>query len=82
MVPVLVAAGDGPVDTLAEMADRVADYWRAHSLNAITTSPPATAADSPLASIEHRLDALVRRLDNLVPAHRRPSSKFQLHRCS
>ncbi|KAH7947971.1 hypothetical protein HPB52_017296 [Rhipicephalus sanguineus] len=65
MVPVLVAAGDVPVDTLAEMADRVADYSRAHSLNAVTTPPPATAADPALASIENRLDALVRRLDDL-----------------
>ncbi|KAH8020279.1 hypothetical protein HPB51_025799 [Rhipicephalus microplus] len=70
MVPVLVAAGDVPVDTLAEMADRVADYSRAHSLNAVTTPPPATAADPALASIENRLDALVRRLDDFVPAHR------------
>ncbi|KAH7963965.1 hypothetical protein HPB51_027795 [Rhipicephalus microplus] len=73
MVPVLVAAGD----TLAEMADRVADYSRAHSLNAVTTPPPATAADPALASIENRLDALVRRLDDFVPAHRRPSSRSQ-----
>ncbi|KAH6932752.1 hypothetical protein HPB50_009190 [Hyalomma asiaticum] len=36
MVPVLVAA-DVPVDTLTEMADRVADYLRAHSFNAETT---------------------------------------------
>ncbi|KAH7938820.1 hypothetical protein HPB52_000763 [Rhipicephalus sanguineus] len=79
MVPVLVAAGDVPVDTLAEMADRVADYSRAHSLNAVTTPPPAPAADPALASIENRLDALVRRLDGFVPAHRRPSSKFQIH---
>ncbi|XP_049272044.1 uncharacterized protein LOC125758657 [Rhipicephalus sanguineus] len=78
MVPVLVAAGDVPVDTLAEMADRVADYSRAHSLNAVTTPPPATAADPALASIENRLDALVRRLDGFVPAHRRPSSRFQI----
>ncbi|KAH8022158.1 hypothetical protein HPB51_022291 [Rhipicephalus microplus] len=79
IVPVLVAAGDVPVDTLAEMADRVADYSRAHSLNAVTTPPPATAADPALASIENRLDALVRRLDDLVNAHRRPSSRFQIH---
>ncbi|KAL1424969.1 hypothetical protein MTO96_019620 [Rhipicephalus appendiculatus] len=79
MVPVHVAAGAVPVDTLAEMANRVADYSRAHSLNAVTTPPPATAADPALASIENRLDALVRRLDDFVPAHRRPSSKFQLH---
>ncbi|KAH8033759.1 hypothetical protein HPB51_015791 [Rhipicephalus microplus] len=79
MVPVLVAAGDVPVDTLTEMADRVADYSRAHSLNAITTPPPATAADPALASIENRLDALVRRLDDFVPAHRRPSFRFQIH---
>ncbi|KAH8024200.1 hypothetical protein HPB51_022261 [Rhipicephalus microplus] len=79
MVPVLVAAGDVPVDTLAEMADRVADFSRAHSLNAVTTLPPATAADPALASIENRLDALVRRLDDFVPAHRRPSSTFQIH---
>ncbi|KAH8025793.1 hypothetical protein HPB51_012115 [Rhipicephalus microplus] len=79
MVPVLVAAGDVPVDTLAEMADRVADYSRAHSLNAVTTPPPATAADPALASIENRLDALLRRLDDFVPAHRRPSSRFQIH---
>ncbi|KAH7935192.1 hypothetical protein HPB52_004780 [Rhipicephalus sanguineus] len=79
MVPVLVAAGDVPVDTLAEMADRVADYSRAHSLNAVTAPPPATAADPALASIENRLDALVRRLDGFVPAHRRPSSRFQIH---
>ncbi|KAH8008709.1 hypothetical protein HPB51_003356 [Rhipicephalus microplus] len=58
MVPVLVAAGDVPVDTLAEMADRVADYSQAHSLNAVTTPPPATAADPALASIKNRLDAL------------------------
>ncbi|KAH7969766.1 hypothetical protein HPB52_021734 [Rhipicephalus sanguineus] len=79
MVPVLVTAGDVPVDTLAEIADRVADYSRAHSLNAVTTPPPATAADPALASIENRLDALVRRLDDFVPAHRRPSSRFQIH---
>ncbi|KAH8008680.1 hypothetical protein HPB51_000710 [Rhipicephalus microplus] len=79
MVPVLVAAGDVPLDTLAEMADRVADYSRAHSLNAVTTPPPATAADPALASIENRLDALVRRLDDFVPAHRRASSRFQIH---
>ncbi|KAH8025481.1 hypothetical protein HPB51_008396 [Rhipicephalus microplus] len=72
MVPVLVAAGDVPLDTLAEMADRVADYSRAHSLNAVTTPPPATAAEPALASIENRLDALVRRLDDFVPAHRQP----------
>ncbi|KAH8023714.1 hypothetical protein HPB51_015254 [Rhipicephalus microplus] len=53
MVPVLVAA-DVPVDTLAEMADRVADYSRAHSLHAVTTLPPATAADPALASTENR----------------------------
>ncbi|KAH7972089.1 hypothetical protein HPB52_006335 [Rhipicephalus sanguineus] len=75
MVRVLVAAGDVPVDTLAEMADRVADYSRAHSLNTVTTPPPATAADPALASIEDRLDALVRRLDDFLPAHRRPSSR-------
>lgn len=79
MVPVLVAAGDVPVDTLAEMADRVADYSRAHSLNAMTTSPPATAADPALASIDNRLDAIVRRLDDFVPAHRRSASRFQFH---
>ncbi|KAH8027785.1 hypothetical protein HPB51_009667 [Rhipicephalus microplus] len=79
MVSVLVAAGDVPVDTLAEMADRVADYSWAHSLNAVTTLPPATAAHPALASIENRLDALVRRLDDFVPAHRRPSSRFQMH---
>ncbi|KAL1475369.1 hypothetical protein MTO96_037333 [Rhipicephalus appendiculatus] len=61
------------------MADRVADYSRAHSLNAVTTPPPATAADPALASIENRLDALVRRLDDFVPAHRRTSSRFQIH---
>ncbi|KAH7969368.1 hypothetical protein HPB52_017302 [Rhipicephalus sanguineus] len=61
------------------MADRVADYSRAHSLNAVTAPPPATAADPALASIENRLDALVRRLDGFVPAHRRPSSRFQIH---
>ncbi|KAH8009984.1 hypothetical protein HPB51_023439 [Rhipicephalus microplus] len=66
MVPVLVAAGDVPLDTLAEMADRVADYSRAHSLNAVTTPPPATAADPALESIENRLDALVRCLDDFV----------------
>ncbi|KAH8041552.1 hypothetical protein HPB51_016997 [Rhipicephalus microplus] len=75
MVPVLVAAGDVPLDTLAEMADRVAEYSRAHSLNAVTTPPPAAAAYPALASIENRLDALVRRLDDFVPAHRRPSSR-------
>ncbi|KAH8024448.1 hypothetical protein HPB51_023958 [Rhipicephalus microplus] len=79
MIPVLVAAGDVPLDTLAEMADRVADYSQAHNLNAVTTPPPATAADPALASIENRLDALVRRLDDFVPAHRRPSSRFQIH---
>ncbi|KAH8023893.1 hypothetical protein HPB51_018874 [Rhipicephalus microplus] len=78
MVPVFVAAGDVPVDTLAEMGDRVANYSRAHSLNAVTTPPPATAADPALASIENRLDALVRHLDDFVPAHRRPSSRFQI----
>ncbi|KAH8039481.1 hypothetical protein HPB51_007383 [Rhipicephalus microplus] len=82
MVPVLVAAGDVPLDTLAEMADRVADYSRAHSLNAVTTPLPATAADLALASIENRLDALVRRLDDFAPTHRRPSSSFQIHSCS
>ncbi|KAH7955324.1 hypothetical protein HPB52_000284 [Rhipicephalus sanguineus] len=61
------------------MADRVADYSRAHCLNAVTAPPPATAADPALASIENRLDALVRRLDGFVPAHRRPSSRFQIH---
>ncbi|KAH8025862.1 hypothetical protein HPB51_013461 [Rhipicephalus microplus] len=75
MVPVLVAA-DVPLDTLAEMADQVADYSRAHSLNAVTTPPPATPADPVLASIENRLDALVRRLDDFVPAHHRPSSRI------
>ncbi|KAH8026353.1 hypothetical protein HPB51_020337 [Rhipicephalus microplus] len=79
MVPVLVAAGDVPLDTFAEMADQVADYLRAHSLNAAATPPPATAADPALASIENSSDALVRRLDNFVPAHRRPSSRFQIH---
>ncbi|KAH8034500.1 hypothetical protein HPB51_025162 [Rhipicephalus microplus] len=74
MVPVLVAAGDVPLDTLAEMADRVADYSRAHSLNVVTTTPPATAADPALASIENHLDALVRRLDDFVPAH--PDHKY------
>ncbi|KAH8009126.1 hypothetical protein HPB51_010916 [Rhipicephalus microplus] len=78
MVPGLVATGDVPVDTLAEMADRVADYSRAHSLNAVTTPPPATAADPALASIENHLDALLRRLDDFVPGHRRPSSRFQI----
>ncbi|KAH8031223.1 hypothetical protein HPB51_014059 [Rhipicephalus microplus] len=76
MVPVLVAAGDVPLDTLTEMADRVADYSRAHSLNAVSTPPPATAAYPALASTENRLDALVRRLDDFVPAHRLPSSRF------
>ncbi|KAH6920077.1 hypothetical protein HPB50_028932 [Hyalomma asiaticum] len=61
--------GDVPVDTLAEMADRVADYSGAHSLNAVT-SPPATAAYPALASIEKHLDALIRILDDFVPAHR------------
>ncbi|KAH8010005.1 hypothetical protein HPB51_024355 [Rhipicephalus microplus] len=75
MVLVLVAAGDVPLDTLAEMADRVADYSRAHSLNAVTTPPLATAADPALASIENHLDALVRHLDDFVPAHHRPSSR-------
>ncbi|KAH8025158.1 hypothetical protein HPB51_004000 [Rhipicephalus microplus] len=79
MVPVLAAAGDVPVDTLAEMADRVADYSRAHSLNDVTTLPLVTTADRALASIENRLDAFVRRLDHFVPAHRRPSSRFQIH---
>ncbi|XP_075743699.1 uncharacterized protein LOC142802193 isoform X1 [Rhipicephalus microplus] len=79
MVPVLVAAGDFPLETLAEMADHVADYSRTHSLNAVTTPPPATVADPVLASIENRLDALVRHLDDFVPAHRRPSSRFQIH---
>ncbi|KAH6938376.1 hypothetical protein HPB50_008997 [Hyalomma asiaticum] len=79
MVPVLVAAGDIPVDTLAEMADRVADYSRAHSLNAVTAWPPATAADPALVSIENRLDAPVRRLDDFAPAHRRSASMFQSH---
>ncbi|KAH8031204.1 hypothetical protein HPB51_014040 [Rhipicephalus microplus] len=79
MVPVLVAVGGVPLDTLAEMADRVADYSRAHSLNAVTTPPMATAADPVLASIESRLDALVKRLDDFVPAHRRPSSRSQIH---
>ncbi|KAH8020830.1 hypothetical protein HPB51_005197 [Rhipicephalus microplus] len=79
MVPVLVAAGDVPLDTLAKMADRVGDYSQAHSLNPITTPPPATTADPALANIESRLDALVRRLDDFVPAHRRPSSRFQIH---
>ncbi|KAH7934546.1 hypothetical protein HPB51_029088 [Rhipicephalus microplus] len=82
MVPVFVAAGDVPLDTLAEMADRVADYSRAHSLNAVTTPPPASAADPALASIENRLDTLVRRLDDFVPAHRRPSSRWALLRLS
>ncbi|KAH8037838.1 hypothetical protein HPB51_017338 [Rhipicephalus microplus] len=76
MVPFLVAAGDVPLDTPAEMADRVADYSLAHSLNAVTTPPPAIAADPALASIENRLDALVRHLDDFVPAHRRPSSSL------
>ncbi|KAH8020302.1 hypothetical protein HPB51_000272 [Rhipicephalus microplus] len=79
MVPVLVAAGDVPVDTLAEMADRVADYSRAHSLNAVTIPTPTAAADPALASIKNRLDAFVRHLDDFVPAHRRPSSNFQIH---
>ncbi|KAH8030544.1 hypothetical protein HPB51_008573 [Rhipicephalus microplus] len=61
------------------MADRVADYSRAHSLNTVTTPPPATAADPALASIENRLHALVRRLDDFVPAHRRPSPRLQIH---
>ncbi|KAH6923043.1 hypothetical protein HPB50_020767 [Hyalomma asiaticum] len=61
---------DVPVDTLAEMADRVADYSQEHSLNAVTTPPPSTAADPALASIENRLDALVRCFDDFVPAHR------------
>ncbi|KAH8037723.1 hypothetical protein HPB51_016271 [Rhipicephalus microplus] len=79
LVPVLVAAGDVLVDTLAEMADRLADYSRAHSLNAVTTPPPATAADPALTRIENRLGALVRQLDDFVPAHRRSSSRFQIH---
>ncbi|KAH8031727.1 hypothetical protein HPB51_020701 [Rhipicephalus microplus] len=79
IVPVLVAAGDVPVDTLAEMADRVADYPRAHSLNAITTPASATAADPALASIKNHLDALVRHLIDFVPVHRRLSSRFQIH---
>ncbi|KAH6922421.1 hypothetical protein HPB50_013568 [Hyalomma asiaticum] len=59
------------VDTLTEMADRVANYSRAHSLNAVTTSPPAAAADPALASIDNPLDALFRqdaRLDWLEHA--------------
>ncbi|KAL1445656.1 hypothetical protein MTO96_044891, partial [Rhipicephalus appendiculatus] len=40
MVPALGAAGDVPVDTLAEMADGVTDYSRAHSLSAVTKPPP------------------------------------------
>ncbi|KAH8022355.1 hypothetical protein HPB51_023426 [Rhipicephalus microplus] len=78
MVAILADAGDVPVDTLAEMADRVADYLRAHSLSAVTTPLPATAADPALASIENRLDALVRRLDDFVRAHRQLSSRFQI----
>ncbi|KAH8034914.1 hypothetical protein HPB51_003201 [Rhipicephalus microplus] len=82
MVPVLAATGDVPVDTLAEMADRVADYSRPHSLNAVTTPPPATAADPALSSIQNRLDAFVRHLDGFVPAHHRLSSRFQIHSSS
>ncbi|KAH8028164.1 hypothetical protein HPB51_014085 [Rhipicephalus microplus] len=77
LVPVLVTAGKVPENTLAEMADLVVDCSRAHSLNAVTTPPQATAADSALASIENRLDALVRRLDDFAPVHRRPSFRTE-----
>ncbi|KAH7956146.1 hypothetical protein HPB52_006485 [Rhipicephalus sanguineus] len=51
-------------------------------LHAVTTPPLATAADPSLASIENRLDALVKSVDDFVPSHRRHSSKFQFHRSS
>ncbi|KAH6930409.1 hypothetical protein HPB50_013345 [Hyalomma asiaticum] len=73
MVPVLVTAGDVPVDALIEMAERVADYSQAHSFNPVTTADPA------LARIENRLDALVRRLDDFLPARRRSAFRLQLH---
>ncbi|KAH7963732.1 hypothetical protein HPB52_022470 [Rhipicephalus sanguineus] len=60
--------GDVPVDTLAEMADPVADYSRTYSLNAFTTPPPATAADPALGSTENRLDALVPDTQSLLDA--------------
>ncbi|KAH6925687.1 hypothetical protein HPB50_008560 [Hyalomma asiaticum] len=73
MLLFLTAAGDVLVDMLAEMADRVADHSRAHSLNAVTTTSPATTADPALASIENRL---FRCFDDFEPAHRQLTSRF------
>ncbi|KAH7982489.1 hypothetical protein HPB52_005385 [Rhipicephalus sanguineus] len=68
-----------PLDTLTEMADRVAVCTRAHCLNAITPPQLATAADPTLASIENHLNALLRRLEDIQRAHCRPLLGFQFY---
>ncbi|KAH7939221.1 hypothetical protein HPB52_008768 [Rhipicephalus sanguineus] len=69
MVPIHKAAGDVPLDTLDETADRVPDYSRAQCINAVITPPLATAADPTLASIKNRLGDIVICLDDFVPSH-------------
>ncbi|KAH6937703.1 hypothetical protein HPB50_003676 [Hyalomma asiaticum] len=72
MVPGLVASGEMPLDNLAEVADRIADYSRVSSLSDATAQPPPTATVQ-LASLEGRLNGLTRRLDELAPFPSRSS---------
>lgn len=72
MVLVLAAAADMPLDQLAELADRVADYSRSPSIAAVVDTPTTSRDDSRLGRLESRIDELSHQLSSLAPLlHRR-----------
>ncbi|CAN7979481.1 unnamed protein product [Ixodes pacificus] len=81
MVPVLAAAEGMSLDTLAELADRVADYSRAPGISAVANGTPATTSeDSRLSRLEDRIEALSRQLATLAPLSRRRQQRSHSRR--
>ncbi|KAH9378268.1 hypothetical protein HPB48_001410 [Haemaphysalis longicornis] len=72
IVLVLAAAPDMPLDQLAELADRIADYSRSPSIAAVVDTPSTSRDDSSLGRLESRNNELSHQLSSLAPLlHRR-----------
>ncbi|KAH9371737.1 hypothetical protein HPB48_019523 [Haemaphysalis longicornis] len=72
MVLVLAAAADMPLDQLAELADRIADYSRSPNIAAVADTPTTSRDDSRLGRLQSRIDELSHQLPSLAPLlHRR-----------